>query len=142
MSKSWGQGNFSVEIVHYNNQEFSEVNIVNRKFLLGAIVSSILLYSTSAAACPYCNGNYDHRYNSSNYRENNEITKLVKEFDDKRFELNKLYDAGASDDDAKVKALVKELDELSLKIRTEEDKQYNRPYRGRGGNHSQYRGCW
>lgn len=120
---------------------------MNKKVLLGAIVSSILLYSASAAACPYCNGNYDHRYQNNysqnNYRQNNEITKLVKDFDDKRVELNKLYDAGASDDDAKVKALVKELDDLSLKIRNEEDKQYNRPYRNGGwGGRGNHRGCW
>lgn len=112
--------------------------------LLGAIVSLVLLYSASAAACPYCNGNYGHRYqNQNNYRQNSEIAKLAKEFDDKRFELNKLYDSGASDDDAKVKALVKELDDLSLQLRNEEDKQYNRPYRDGGwGGRGNHRGCW
>ncbi|MEQ5126534.1 hypothetical protein QS795_006875 [Providencia zhijiangensis] len=125
---------------------------MNKKVLLGAIVSSVLLYSASAAACPYCNGNYDHRYQNNyhqnnyrqnDYRQSNEIAKLAKEFDDKRFELNKLYDAGAKDDDAKVKALVKELDDLSLQLRNEEDKQYNRPYRDGGwGGRGNHRGCW
>ncbi|UBX48327.1 hypothetical protein LDO51_14355 [Providencia alcalifaciens] len=115
---------------------------MNKKVLLGAIVSSVLLYSASATACPYCNGNYDHRY-QNNYRQNNEIAKLAKEFDDKRFELNKLYDAGASDDDTKVKALVKELDDLSLQLRNEEGKHYNRPYRDGGwGGRGNHRGCW
>lgn len=120
---------------------------MNKKVLLGAIVSSVLLYSASVAARPYCDGNYDHRYQNNyhqnNYRQNNEIAKLAKEFDDKRFELNKLYDAGAKDDDPKVKALVKELDDLSLQLRNEEDKQYNRPYSDGGwGGRGSHRGCW
>ncbi len=115
---------------------------MSKKLFIGGIVTSILLYSASAFACPYCNGNYDHRYNSSEYRQNSTLSKSIRDFDDKRYELNKLYDDGVADSDEKVKSLIKELDTLSSQIQQEEDKQYSRRYSDQGRGHGNHRRCW
>lgn len=115
---------------------------MSKKLVYSALVVSIFLYSASAAACPYCNGGNGYRYHNNDYtQKNSQLSKLINEFDSKRYELNQLYDSGVSDNDEKVKSLVKELDALSLQIKTEEDALYNRPYRNRSDNGYHNR-CW
>ncbi|MEQ4923573.1 hypothetical protein [Proteus hauseri] len=94
---------------------------MNKKLLLISMLSGLFLYSSVASACAYCYGNHGQRYsNNSNY------SKLQRDFEDKRYELNKLYDQGVSETDDNVKSLIKDLDSLSDQIKTQRESA--RPY--------------
>ncbi|QIG06160.1 hypothetical protein [Proteus sp. ZN5] len=96
---------------------------MKKRVLLSVILSSLFLYSSVASACAYCYGYHDRA--QSNYSNN--YSNLVRSFEDKRYELNKLYDQGVKETDDKAQTLIKDLDSLSNQIQTERDN--NRSYR-------------
>ncbi|EHT5123141.1 hypothetical protein KX971_004423 [Salmonella enterica] len=112
---------------------------MSKNFLLPVIFSSLFLYSSIAAACPY-----DYGYSgSSRSGYSGDYAKLAREFEEKRYELNKLYDAGVSETDEKAKVLIKDLDSLSTKIQKE--RESTRPYQGnrhRDWVRNDYDHCW
>lgn len=111
---------------------------MSKRIVLPVILSSLFLYSSVSAACAYC-----YSYNDSGrsgYSEN--YSKLARDFEDKRYELNKLYDQGVSEADEKAKALIKDLDTLSAQMQKERESV--RPYqndrhRNRSGSNDH---CW
>ena len=114
---------------------------MRKKFLLPVVLSSFFLYSSIATACPYSYG-YNNR-NHSAYSEN--YSKLARDFEAKRYELNKLYDQGVSETDDKAKVLIKDLDSLSAKM--QQERQSARPYQGERNRdnwdrNGHYDHCW
>lgn len=106
--------------------------------LLPVFASPVLL-----AAAPYCDGQPDHpmmgqMYNGNHMmgRMHNADAKSVQEFNNKRAELNKLYDQGVKENDKRVQSLIKDLDGLSNKMQGEQPYRYGSQQQGQ----HQYRG--
>lgn len=79
------------------------------KIILSAILSTLVIYSSTSSAREY-------EYNQSNSGYSSHYSKLMGDFESKRYELNQLYDQGAKESDAKAKALITELNSLSAKL--------------------------
>ncbi|MGL4201343.1 MAG: hypothetical protein ACRCTT_07810 [Enterobacter roggenkampii] len=105
---------------------------MNKKTLLSFILLPLSLYSSAVFACSYCYGYHDNRH--ANYSENS--SKLMRSFEEKRYELNKLYDQGVSESDKKAQALIKDLDSISNQIQVE--RESNRSSR----HNRSYDRCW
>lgn len=111
---------------------------MNKKVLLSIVLSSLFMYSSVASACAYCHGY--HSQVRSEYSE--DYSKLMRNFEDKRYELNKLYSQGVKETDDNAKLLIKDLDTLSDKINAERESAV-RPYENnRYRDHRYQDRCW
>ena len=98
-----------------------------RKNILWLMILPFFFFPQIASACGYCNGPHNgngYYHNGGGYGYNSSDAKLMQEFHAKRDELNRLYDQGAKDDDKRVKALVKDLDAMSDKMRGNMNRAY------------------
>lgn len=102
-----------------------------RKFLF-PLLASLFLYSSVATACPYHYGYNNH----PGYNE--QYLKLIRKFEEKKYELNKLYDQGVSEKDEKARLLIKELDAVSAQMQKE--RNTTRPYSNHPYHHAEH--CW
>lgn len=122
---------------------------MKKRLIKFAVLLPILFYPAFSIAAPYCNAQPDHPMMGSMHmggmhnggymmgQMSNVDPQIMQEFEQKRAELNKLYDQGVKENDKRSQALIKDLDNLSNKMHGE----MKQPYRYAQPRYSQqYRG--